>query len=704
MGRNFCFIFLVVLGSLSISQAGTFLKLQTGTFDPAAPRMLSFSTSPSLAADYIVQFSRPIQKADRRALENQFPVFGYLPDDALVVRANSRQLRAFQKRHAAVRAVIPYASEFKVNSQLRQASVFNKSELVSIVVVLFRASENEKIVANILKLNPQVSLQGASTKRFVFRVPRSVIFSIAAITGVEHVAPVPEMKLYDFAQSESLDPLTALTGYEDGTRLMKFDSAWGRGYAGRAQILAMADIGVDSGDLENITPDLQGAIAQGQAFGVHSSSWADPMGHGTHVAGLLVGRGVSSKQLVRGGAYEARLIAGSMWSFEERTMTVPPVLATLFDSAYAAGARVHSNSWGTNQGLGAYDDSAAQVDEWMFAHPDMLIVFAAGNNGHDSDRDGRVDSTTLGAPGTAKNCLTVGASKNLVLQGGVQGAIGRSREGVSLWPVEPLFSSSMSENEKGLAAFSSRGPTQDGRIKPDVVAPGTNILGVKSHQSGASSLWGFFSRDYTWSGGTSMAAPLAASAVGIVRQVLIEKWGFENPSAALLKAAILHSAEDLFPGQFGPIGASRGQEILTPRPNSDEGSGRVNLENFMSWDASTHVFDNSVGLGQDQSISYQFEIHRISNFSANLVWTDAPGSVNSAQSLVNDLDMEVTFPDGHVLRSEDHVNNLESLELAGLKPGSYQLTIRGTRVPEGRNFAQPFALIYSVDPSTNVGK
>ncbi|MDG0816221.1 S8 family serine peptidase [Bdellovibrio svalbardensis] len=712
--RRFLTFVIVFFAFLSCAEAGTSLKLNFTTINTLnSSTMMDASVDLSANLDstvreYIVQYTRPIRPADRVALNHQFKVFGYLPDDALVVRGTFPQLLKFKASHSAVRTILKYEARFKVSSQLSALSVFNKDELADLVVRIFDANEIQKIAQAIQILNPQVIFQDISEKHLMLVTSKGFIPQIAELPGVEHVAPVPEMKLFDFNPTDSvslgIDEYANLTGYESGTKIMKFEAAWAQGYAGRNQVLAMADTGVDSGDLANLVPDLSGAVSSGFAFGLRSTSWADPMGHGTHVAGLMVGRGTASRGQLLGGAHEAELVVGSMWSPLVRNMTVPSRLSVLFDHAFQAGARVHSNSWGSNKDPGAYDDSAVQVDEWVFNNPDLLVVFAAGNSGADLNKDGRIDAMSLGTPGTAKNCLTVGASKNRISQGGVQGAIGKLRDGQALWPSEPLFSSGMSDTETGLAPFSSRGPTKDGRIKPDVVAPGTNILGTKSHQGGASSLWGFFNKDYTWSGGTSMAAPLAAGAAGVARQILVEKWGVESPSAALVKATLIHSAEDLFPGQFGLVGEAQGQELLTLRPNSDEGYGRVNMENLVQWSAEdTKVIDNREGVAQDQAVSYSFTLEECANTSAcsrslyaNLVWTDAPGSVNAAVALVNDLDLELTFPDGRVLRSEDHVNNLEKIEVSGLLPGTYQLTIKGHRVPQAPRGGQAFALIYTI--------
>src|SRR5262249_22187853 len=149
----------------------------------------------------------------------------------------------------------------------------------------------------------------------------------------------------------------------------------------------------------------------------------------------------------------------------------------------------------------------------------------------------------------AKNVISVGSSESV-------------RDMPVTWghfpafPSDPLWSSRLGDNPNGIAAFSSRGPTADGRIKPDLVAPGTWIISDRSHASGAGALGGAYNADYASSGGTSMSAPIAAGAAAVVREGLQERFGVANPSSALMKAALLNGADELSPGQYG-LGATR---------------------------------------------------------------------------------------------------------------------------------------------------
>ncbi len=691
--------------AVSFASAGTVLKLNIGnikTAEISSGHVIMGSQSE--ATEFIVQYVNAITESDKKALQTAgFEIFGYLPEDALVVRGTLAKITAYKNKHKEIHAVVDYDPTYKASTHFQPASIFNKSSLERVLIKTFKASESEKIATKMEALSPQVIVEVAEGKSIVAFVPRGLVYAVAGLTGVEHIQPMPEIQSFHFTMDQDLiseaiegstGDYTDLVGNESGTQLMNFDAVWSLGYTGRGQTVSMADTGLDSGDINNIHQDFKGGVVSGYPFGLWSKSWADPMGHGTHVAGSVMGRGTASKGLLKGGAYEAQMVAQGMWSPMLKNLSVPSKLGDLFAKAQADGARIHTNSWGGAKTFGAYDNFAVQVDEWLFANPDMLVLFAAGNSGSDKNRDGRIDENSMASPGTAKNVLTVGASENVTKSGGIQVPISKLRAAQDEWSQEPIYSSYVSDNKDGLAMFSSRGPTADGRIKPDIVAPGTNILSVISQDPNSSPLWGRYNQDYAWSGGTSMSTPLTAGAAAIARQILVEKIGIQNPSGAMMKAVMLHTAVDMYPGQFGEVGAARGQEILTRRPNADEGYGRVDMGNIAQLGSATKFIDHREGVVQGAEVSYEFNVTE-GHLYANLAWTDAPGSSNAAKALVNDLDLVLTLPNGQTLSSNDHTNNLEVIEKSGLPAGTYKLTVKGFKVPQGKAGAQPFALVYT---------
>lgn len=239
--------------------------------------------------------------------------------------------------------------------------------------------------------------------------------------------------------------------------------------------------------------------------------------------------------------------------------------------------------------------------------------------------------------------------------------------------------------------FSSRGPTDDGRIKPEVVAPGTNILSARSKHAKAQDLWGRYNDDYVWSGGTSMSTPLVAGAAAVTREILQKQHKVAKPSAALLKAFLMNTATDLFPGQYGQGGASRGQEILTMRPNSDEGFGLVDLKTISQDQSVIAIVDNRKGVGTGEVFETEIQVEKDARLQITLVWNDAPANESAGRALVNNLDLEV-HGSGLQFVSEDSVNNFEHFEKSA-KSGRYQVKVLGRQVPSGLSGRQPFALV-----------
>ncbi len=693
----------IVLSLMSFSAfAGTEIKLNSGTIDTNNIKLEQFVLNEN-QTEWIIQFKNKVTESTKKELQqNSVVIYSYLPEDALIVRADIKTAK-YLRNLSQVQAVLPFTAAMKLSPTLGVMSSLTSATRETFIVSVFDQSERTIIETTIKNINKNILIQKSAARNFVLTTERANLSAIAAVSGVENIQAFVQVEpLHVLLESGANSVESAagdysdLNGYETGTKVMNFDAAWALGITGQNQIVGMADTGLDSGDSKAIHQDFNGAVKSGYAVGMFGKTWADPMGHGTHVAGSVLGRGTASGGKLKGGAFSAQIVAQGMWSPILNNLSVPSNLAGMFNQAYADGARLHTNSWGAAANFGAYEKMAATVDQVMFDKEDLLILFAAGNSGVDKNKDGRIDSNSIGTPGTAKNALTVGASENLLSTGGIQRKIGELKSSPENWPVAPITESKMSDDINGIAMFSSRGPTLDGRTKPDIVSPGTNILSVRSQQKGAEVLWGVYNNDYVYSGGTSMACPLTAASATLARQFLIEKMSQKNPSAALVKAYLLHTAAEMFPGQYGEVGESRGQEILTLRPNSDEGYGRVDLAQVVSLGTKgALLISDSKGVATGETETAKLTLSTGGKLVVNIVWTDAPGSVNSSKALVNDLDLEVTLPDGKVLSSNDQINN-HSFVQSSVSAGSILIKVKGVNVPMGKSGKQPFALVASV--------
>ena len=220
--------------------------------------------------------------------------------------------------------------------------------------------------------------------------------------------------------------------------------------SGRGQIIGLADSGLDKGSISNIHPDLQGSDSDLPRI-LLLRSYAgreladDPDGHGTHMAGIIVGSGQESQGQYRGVAPGASLYFQALLN-QQGILTLPSTITALFVPAYEAGVRVHVDGWGVENN--AYSDRARDIDDFTWRHNDFLPIFSAGNRGPHAG--------TLSQEANSKNALVVGASQS----------------------VRPGWSSESAESAKPMPASSS-GPTADGRIKPDLSAPGSALLSTR---------------------------------------------------------------------------------------------------------------------------------------------------------------------------------------------------------------------------------
>ena len=331
-------------------------------------------------------------------------------------------------------------------------------------------------------------------------------------------------------------------------------------------MVAVADTGFDTGDAANPHPAFTGRVQALYALGRTAPDKADdPHGHGTHVAGSVLGRGNSATMGgdIEGTAPEAQLILQSVLDSNGGLGGIPVNLNDLFQKTYDDGARVHTNSWGV-PGLNLpYDASSREIDEFVWNHQDQVICFAAGNDGVDGNSDGTVDSNSIGSQSAAKNCITVGASESLRKE--FAPSYGTYWPGD--FPANPVKRDKQANNPDGMVAFSSRGPTKEGRIKPDVVAPGTSILSTLSRNAPMGNTFGTSTDPlFFFDSGTSMATPLVAGCAAVLRETLVKN-GLAAPSAALIKALLINGA-DVLPGQYNPSEAGES-------PNGNSGWGRV---------------------------------------------------------------------------------------------------------------------------------
>jgi serine protease AprX len=261
---------------------------------------------------------------------------------------------------------------------------------------------------------------------------------------------------------------------------------------------------------------------------------------------------------------------------------------------------------------------------------------------------------------------------------------------------------------RGDDVMSSRGPTNEGRTKPDVVAPGASILSVRSSAITQAPLWGDLPTghslhgQYCWGGGTSTSTGLVAGIAALVRQYLIQVRNHfrpnNQPSGALLKAFLVNGAIPI-PGQF--------DGEVPPGSNSVCGFGRVDLTGSIYPEGGVQFDDDPTHAvaSQEMRVFKAVATNRHRAMKITLAWTDALSSQGNG-SLENHLYLQVIAPDGSILDGDVTAyalatNNVQRLIIDTPADGTYQIRVRGIDVRLSPPWAGPgtprqdFALVVS---------
>ena len=383
---------------------------------------------------------------------------------------------------------------------------------------------------------------------------------------------------------------------------------------------------------------------------------------------------------------------GSSVIFDPANYTFPN-LRDLQARAYNDNARISTNSWGANTG-GAYSVDSQTFDALVrdaqpatsvfptAGNQEMVVVFAAGNAG--------AGANTVGSPGTAKNVITVGASE------GVQAFGGADFCGIN---------DTGADSANDIISFSSRGPTDDGRIKPEIVAPGTHISGgvfqaaaSDAGTGGASVCFdgngvcggvgsNFFpgtQQFYTASSGTSHSTPAVAGGAALLRQHFINA-SLAPPTPAMTKALLVNAARYM-----------NGVAANDTLPSNNQGMGMMNLDTYFAQMAAARILRDQVAADMFTASGQQRVITgNVANggqpFRVALAWTDAPGPT-VGNAYVNNLDLEVTVGGsiykGNVFSSgasapggsADPRNNVESVFLPAGVSGPFSVRVIATNI------------------------
>ena len=384
--------------------------------------------------------------------------------------------------------------------------------------------------------------------------------------------------------------------------------------------------------------------------------------HPTHVAGTIISSGVNStNNSGRGVAYQAS-VWFSDWNSDVSEMT----------SAASFGMILSNHSYGLDASqanfatylFGAYINKSKQLDDLMFNAPQYQVVVSAGNDRSDNNQvfnPSKLGYDLISSMGTSKNAIVVAATTNVTNYTGPASV--------------------------GMSNFSSYGPTDDNRIKPDIATKGVSVSSTTATSN----------TSYGNSNGTSMSSPGVTGTLLLVQQHYANLNNEEFMQAATLKGLMSHAADE--------AGFNDG-------PDPRFGWGLINAER-MAQTITNASLDNAIlselTLAQGGTYTQQVQALGTEKLIATIAWTDRGGAINNSvvdlttPVLVNDLDLRITkdgvttFPwklgelgSDPALKGDNIVDNIEKVEVDNPSPvGNYTITIshKGTLVSGSQNYS-----------------
>ncbi len=402
--------------------------------------------------------------------------------------------------------------------------------------------------------------------------------------------------------------------------------------------------------------------------------------HSTHVAGIVMSKGLNP--LSKGMAYNMKGILDYDWNNDLSEMS----------SAAASGLLISNHSYGTVSGwdynsdssrwefngrwnekedyrFGLYDYDAQIQDSIAYNAPNYLIVAAAGNNRTSS---GPAVGQTYWRRNQNGRFYNAGNRPDSLSSNDSYGSIATDKNAKNILTVGAVYGIPSAYNKKEdviMSSFSSWGPTDDGRIKPDIVAQGVSVYSTLSSNDSS----------YGYQNGTSMASPGAAGSLLLLQELsqrFIVNGAPKILKSATVKGLAIHTANEagLYPGPdykfgWGLLNISEAAQVLNTA-----------LVNNNSASSPHFVYENNLANGASQS--YSFTASGTQPVKATLVWTDVKGNASDllndpTPKLVNDLDLKITegnktfytwklnptSPDNQATKGINNIDNIEKVEV-----------------------------------------
>jgi hypothetical protein len=644
--------------------------IDTRAGEPNLPSELRTAEAPGQSLYRIIQFTGPVRQDWLSRLDRMgVTAFGYLPNYAVVAK-----LDAAQRDAVAALPMVRWVGVFQPAYKI-EAGLLKTPGSVRVTILMMPGEPVEAVRQGVVDRGGVVDeVQTSSFGTTVVLTLNGA--DIPALAGLQEVAWVQRWSEATICNNSA--QWVTQTGWnttappDSGTVSRR---VWARGVRGQRLVLSTTDTGLNTGHdmfrdpaLSITPPGIWPAHRKVTAFKLYQgASTTESPYHGSHVNGTVAG-----DDSVPGGTsyYDGMSIKGRLYfvdvSDASGSFVIGDDLTPLWDTVHLGRGlpdsvrpiAQHSGSWRAYNYSGTYELMDASTDAYCWAHKDFLNIMAAGNEG--------AGAQTIGNPAIAKNVITVGATGN-------------------------------GTSSNTIASFSSRGPTQDNRIKPNICAPGVG-------------LWSpyYTGNSYQRLSGTSMATPAVNGAAGLIRCYLQEGYyptGAAVPgnrldyiSSALMRSMVMASADP-----------NIGSYVV---PSYDMGWGRIDVDSVLYFTGDSRkliIRDDTTGVATGEYKQLLFMVNSGIPLRVCLAWTDTAAAPNANPTLVNNLNLELIAPGGTVYRGNqysggqsianptawDTVNVEECARVNSPANGTWTLRVRGYNVRTAAR--QPFAVTITGD-------
>lgn len=500
-------------------------------------------------------------------------------------------------RNAGVKGVGQLAPKLKISAKLQPYIIENNKDPIKISVLLHKGESVKEIIPDLEKLGFIPSnLMYQDRGLLTGTVSRNNLLIIAGFPFVRYLS------LFDYSPKPLIFRENGVFGLNYLT-----NSVYGKGLSGNGVTVGIGDNADPTSHLDNQFKNIN-----------RNPSYILSSYHGTMVTGIVSGDGIIDERFV-GVAPKAQTIT----DFYDYILTKSEIYNKDF------GMTVTNNSYYLGYsgcpGNGEYNELSFYLDDQLYALNNMQHIFAAGNDGElNCNSFPKSFATIKSGFQVSKNVLTVGDF-------------------------------AFSFNPRVISESSSRGPVNDGRIKPEIVAPGNSIF--------STSLNNAYGQDW----GTSFAAPFVAGFWSLLTERYRQLNNGNSPPAGLLKSVFCNTASD------------KGN----PGPDYTHGFGLVNPNRALDAIETNRYLRASVSQGN--SFNHTIDVPQgTKKIKVMLYWHDRPGSPLAQKALQNDLDLQVTDRNNIYLpwvldptedkvnlpavRKADHLNNIEQVTIDN--PGS----------------------------------